>query len=99
MEHAEPLNHARALRAVARRVYWWKTPAAALANPTRFACQVMVYGTWDDVVRTRSELGDATFIAGLRSAPPGVFDARSWNYWHHVYGLTPVPPLPTRVLE
>ena len=32
----------------------------------------------------------------LRAAPPGVFDRRSWAYWHTVLEVLPTPPLPKR---
>ena len=38
----------------------------------------------------RDELADA-----LAHAPAGLFDLRSWHYWHRVLGQ-PVPPRPTR---
>ncbi len=36
--------------------------------------------------------------AVLADAPPGVFDRRSWSYWHARFGIAPVPPLPRRRL-
>jgi hypothetical protein len=85
-----------ALRAIAAKLLWWKSPDQALEDPIRLACQVMTLGTWQDVLVARAELGDDLFREALRKAPPGVFDARSWNYWHLVYEMTPVPPLPVR---
>jgi hypothetical protein len=43
-------------------------------------------------------LGRDAFRKVLENPPPGVFDKRSWNYWHLVFGLTSVPPLPERKL-
>jgi hypothetical protein len=94
-----PLTWASApLRALTAKLLWWKTEEEALADPIRLACQVMTLGTWDDVLQAQLELGDVVFRTALVQAPPGVFDARSWNYWHLVYGLVPVPPLPVRRL-
>jgi hypothetical protein len=84
------------LRAIARKVLWWEPDDVAAKNPKRLACQVMAIGTWDDVLATRRILGDDLLRDALRDAPPGVFDARSWNYWHLVFGITPIPPLPAR---
>ena len=56
----------------------------------------MTLGTWDEVLAVRRELGDELLKSALRDAPAGVFDARSWNYWHLVFDMTPVPPLPKR---
>ena len=86
------------LEAVARRVFWWLTPEAALADSIRFAAQVMTVGTWEDVRTARAALGEETLRRALAEAPPGVFDARSWNYWHNHFGIAPVPPLPRRHL-
>jgi hypothetical protein len=84
------------LRAVAGKLLWWKTEDEALADPLRLACQIMAFGTWDDVLLARPELTDEVLQRALAQPPPGVFDARSWNYWHLVFGLVPVPPLPVR---
>jgi len=83
---------------VAARLCWWKSPAEALADPIRFVAQVMTLGSWDDVQTTRAHLGEGLFRRALTQAPPGVFDEASWVYWHRVFDLTPVPPLPSRKL-
>lgn len=95
----QPLQRASdPLRAIAGKLLWWKTEEEALADPYRLACQIMTLGTWDDVLLARAELTDELFKAALRQAPPGVMDARSWNYWHLVFEMVPVPPLPVRRL-
>ena len=86
------------LRAIARKLVWWKSPAQALADPLDLACRVMTLGAWDDVLIARRELGDQQFRRALQRPTPGVFDRRSWRYWHLVFGHTPVPPLPQRKL-
>ena len=83
---------------IAARLFWWKSRTDALADPVRFAAQVMVLGNWEDVQTARQKLGDELFRATLAQAPPGVFDEPSWVYWHNVFGIAPVPPLPTRNL-
>jgi hypothetical protein len=85
-----------ALSDVAKKLLWWEPEAVALEDPVRFACHVMTLGTWNDVMTVRRELGDSLFRTALSHAPPGIFDERSWNYWHLVYGILPVPPLPAR---
>ncbi len=93
----EPLRGASpTLRSIAAKVVWWKTEEQALADPIHLACRIMTYGTWNDVVLARAEMGDELWETALRSAPPGLFDVRSWNYWNLVFGFVPVPPLPTR---
>ena len=89
----------RSLFAIAEKLCWWETPEEALRHHERFVAQVMVLGNWDDVQAVRTAFGEEAFRAVLCSPPPGVFDARSWNYWHLVLGVQPVPPLPTRIYE
>jgi len=73
-------------------------PEEALEFPARFLAQVMTLGTWDDVQVVRTAVGAEPLRKILLDAPPGVFDPRSWHYWHHVFEITPVPPLPRRRL-
>jgi len=86
------------LEHIARRLFWWKSAQEALADPTRFAAQVMTYGNWEDVQDSLRILGEPLFRETLKQPPSGVFDARSWNYWHIKFQMLPVPPLPTRKL-
>jgi hypothetical protein len=92
------VNETLSLTRLAQKLVWWQPVELALANPLRLACQVMVLGTWEDAIQARAALGDELFRQALQHAPAGVFDARSWNYWHLVLGMTPVPPLPQRRL-
>jgi hypothetical protein len=84
--------------ALARRLFWWKTPEEALVNRYRFLAQVMSLGTWNDIEEARRFWPEAVFRDALLQAPAGVFDPKSWSYWHHVLELLPVPPLPIRKL-
>jgi hypothetical protein len=86
-----------ALLPVATRVFWWGDPEAWLNDAVRFAAQVMTYGDWNDTALALELLGDALFQEALRNPPAGVFDIKSWTYWHHRYHLE-VPPLPVRKL-
>jgi hypothetical protein len=92
------VNETPSLKRIAQKLLWWQPAEIALADPLRLACQVMALGTWDDALQARAALGDDLFQQALCHAPPGVFDVRSWNYWHLVFGIKPVPPLPTRKL-
>jgi len=83
---------------VAKRLFWWTTPKEALQDETRFLAQVMALGTLEDIVATENEYAPDAWKKALRKAPPGVIDPRSWHYWHHRFGMTPVPPLPARNL-
>lgn len=85
-----------ALLRIARRLVWWLPPEDALELGDRFLAQVMTLGTWDDVQCLRAHVGDDRFRETLAHPPAGVFDQSSWHYWHHVFGIVPVPPLPRR---
>lgn len=84
------------LELVAKRLFWWKSPAEALADPIRFLAQVMTYGMVEDILAAQRHFSDDVFRKVLANPPAGVFDPRSWHYWHLVLGISPVPPLPTR---
>ena len=88
----------RALEEIAGKLFWWKTPAEALGSRTRFLAQVMTLGTWNDVRAVQRILGKNAFREVLQNPPAGVFDPRSWSYWHVVFGLS-VPPMPQRRFE
>ena len=86
------------LEQVAKRLFWWKSPSEALSDPRRFLAQVMTYGTIEDLSVTLRHFPRSALRDVLEEAPPGVFDIRSWNYWHLVFGIIPVPELPKRKL-
>ncbi len=86
------------LMGVAARLFWWKSPEEALADERRFLAQAMTFGSWDDTQVVLSTFGEDALCAVLADAPPGVFDRRSWAYWHARFGIQPVPPLPRRRL-
>jgi hypothetical protein len=77
---------------------WWKTPEDVVAREEDFLCRVMTLGTWDDARTIEDIYGRARLRAALAHAPPGVFDARSWHYWHHRLGAGSVGDLPIRRL-
>ena len=84
---------------VAKRMVWFKPPAETLADPVLFLSHAMTYGTVDDLRVVRSHFTDEQLRQVLRVGLPGVFDTRSWAYWHAVLDVRPVPPLPTRRLQ
>ena len=75
---------------------WWMTPEEALAQPQRLLQQVMALGLPEHVAEARHRWNDEEFRRALREAPPGVFDPRSWAYWHAKLKVQPAPPLPRR---
>lgn len=93
-----PPNPPPDLLRVAARMVWFKTPEETLAEPVLFLSHAMTCGTVDDLRVVRAHFTDDELRRALRAAVPGVFDARSWAYWHAVLGIGPAPPLPTRRL-
>lgn len=98
MNPANPTQppHSPELLAVAKRMVWFKPPTATLANDVFFLNYLMVYGTVEDLAVARQRYDDDGFRRALRNALPGIFDARSWSYWHERLGLGPAPPRPVR---
>ena len=87
------------LEKVASRLFWWKSPEEALADQSRFLAQVMTYGTIEDLAVARHYFPERAFREVLASPPAGVFDPRSWSYWHIRFGLEPPGDLPRRKLS
>jgi len=85
------------LETVASRLLWWKQPAETLADPHRFLAQVMTYGTAVDLAIVQRYFPEKAFRDVLANPPAGVFDPRSWAYWHLRFGLKE-PALPRRRL-
>jgi hypothetical protein len=94
----KPLPPNDDLLKVARGVIWFEPPEKALSNPVRFLAYLMTYGTADEVTVVMHYLDLDDFREALEKAPPGIFDKRSWNYWHLVTGRHPPPPMPVRVI-
>jgi hypothetical protein len=84
------------LESLAARLVWWQPPAESLRDPQRLLAQVMVYGTPEDLAVARRHFVESAFRAVLDQPPPGLFDPRSWAYWHVVLGLDPARELPRR---
>lgn len=94
-----PLPDVPELHALARRAVWFKSTRDAISMPVHFIAHVLTYGTHEDVSVLRRFVPDDELREALASAPPGVFDDRSWAYWHLKLGRYPPPRLPSRVLE
>jgi hypothetical protein len=91
-----------ALRALASKYVWWKTPDEAVAMPQRVIAQVMNIGDYEDVQAMAKQLGDERLRDALLQAQAGQFNERSWGYWHYrlgLVGLDQVPPLPVRSFD
>jgi hypothetical protein len=83
---------------IAQRVIWWESAEETLKRPARFVMQVMTRGRWDEVLFVQGVYGRQAFKDALVHAEPGVFDIKSWTYWHTVFGL-PVGALPKRAFK
>ncbi|NCN69855.1 MAG: hypothetical protein GW907_01730 [Betaproteobacteria bacterium] len=91
-----------ALKHLASKYIWWKTPDEAVDMPERVIAQVMNIGDYADVQQIAQQVGDDVLREVIAHAQAGQFDARSWVYWHYRLGLAPVdhvPPLPVRRFE
>lgn len=85
------------LERVARRCVWFRAPDEALADPIHLIAHVLTHGTYEDVATLRRYVDDDGLREALAQAPPGIFDPRSWSYWHLILnGRSPAPPQPTR---
>ena len=59
-----------------------------------FLAHLMTDGTPDDLRALDGIAGIPEFREVLNHAPPGIFDPRSWAYWHLRCGTSQTPPLP-----
>lgn len=84
------------LLAVARRVVWFKPAHETLRNEVFFLNHAMTFGDASDVALIRRHYDDNALRNALRNAHAGVFDPRSWAYWHTILGISPVPAMPAR---
>lgn len=83
-------------RQMLKKYVWWKTPRAALQDDAHFIAQMMTIGSATDVRWLLSRYSTTDLRRVLRAPPVGIFDARSWHYWHARLGIQPTPPRPTR---
>ena len=60
-----PLPATPALLAVARRVVWFKEPAAALDDPVHLLAHAMTYGTVEDIAALQAVVGRDGFREAL----------------------------------
>ena len=84
------------LAEIARRIVWWQPSEQTLQRPLDFIARVMASGSLDEVRDVERAFGRRRLQDALRVASPGVFDARSWNYWLLILGIDKATPIPTR---
>lgn len=81
---------------VAQRVCWFQSPEETLKNQRFFLNYVMVYAGFEDMKTVLEYYTKADFLDALTHALCGVFDKKSWQFWHIYCGAFEVPPLPKR---
>ena len=81
---------------LARKYVWWQPPAETLADRRLFLAQIMTLGTVEDVRWLLSVASGDDLRAVLRDPPVGIFNARSWSFWHLRLGFDAAPELPGR---
>lgn len=95
---ADRLTGDRRAAAMARKYVWWQPPERTLDDRRLFLAQVMTLGTAADIRWLLSRVSTSELRGVLCDPPVGIFNGRSWNFWHLRLGLTPVPGLPARRL-
>lgn len=76
------------------RLFWWKEKSPP--SPLRMAAQVMAFGNLDDIQTVRKLHGDRIFGEVLKNPPRGLFDPKTWVFWHKKLKITPIPPFPSQ---
>ena len=92
------LTNDRRVAAIARKYVWWQPPHRTLVDRRLLLAQVMTLGTVADIRWLLSRISTSELRRVLRDPPVGIFNGRSWNFWHLRLGLTPIPALPARRL-
>ena len=83
---------------MARKYVWWQPPAKTLVDRRLLLAQMMTLGTVDDVRWLLLRISEDELRAVLNDPPIGIFNDRSWHFWHLRLGRVPVPDLPARPL-
>ncbi len=84
------------LLSLAKRTIWFKEPKEALDDKIEFLNYLMNNGTLDDIFLAQKYYKAKDFKEALENAHPGIFDKKSWNFWHVVLGYNKTPALPKR---
>ena len=84
--------------AMASKYVWWQPAESTLADRRLLLAQMMTLGTADDMRWLLSVVSSDHLLQVLDDPPIGVFNRRSWAFWHLRLGREPVPALPARRL-
>ena len=88
-------DHARSM---AQKYVWWQPPERTLTDGRLLLAQMMTLGTADDVRWLLSVASSEDLLRVLDEPPVGVFNRRSWAFWHLRLGRDVIPDLPARRL-
>ena len=83
---------------MAKKYVWWQSPERTLADGRLLLAQMMTLATADDVRWLLSVASSADLLRVLDDPPVGVFNRRSWAFWHLRLGRETIPDLPVRRL-
>ena len=72
-------DHAAAL---ASKYVWWQPPPQTLAAPALLVAQIMTLGVLEDVQWLLGRVSRDALRRILRDPPVGIFNERSWRFWH-----------------
>ena len=82
------------MASLVKKYVWWKTPEEVMKLPEQIRAQVMNLVIWDDVCLFERIIGTNGFCRVIKQAEIGMFNERSWHYWHHRLGLAPEGTVP-----
>jgi hypothetical protein len=93
----------REIERLASKYIWWKPVSESMKTPEQVAAQVMNLGDYEDICSLSESVGEDYLRHVVEHAEAGMFDARSWHYWHYRLGLREPtelpPPLPSRSIR
>ena len=94
----DPLTGDERSAAMASKYVWWQPAESTLADRRLLLAQMMTLGTVDDVRWLVARVSEADLHRVLLDPPVGVFNRRSWSFWHRRLGLDPAAGPPARRL-
>jgi hypothetical protein len=89
----------REIERLAAKCIWWKPVSESVKIPERGRCPSHESWGLRRYLQLSKIVGEDFLRHVIKHAEIGMFDARSWHFWHYRLGLAElnkVPPLPTR---
>ena len=88
---------------LAQKYVWWKDPSEAIQDTNYLLACIMTMGTLEDIIWTEDHFNQKRLQDVLRYPPIGVFNGRSWYFWHYRLNLAEeeadVPEMPSRKFD